>query len=128
VVDIFPINKKKHMQGPIYQKTTDFSIKVIGLYRELTQNQEYVISKQVLRSGTSIGANVNEAASAQSKKDFISKMSIALKEAKETRYWLIILSEGGLAKRDLSSLKDEIEVIIKLLSKIIITTKNNLNL
>lgn len=66
----------------------DFSLKVIGLYKELIKQNEYVLSKQLLRSATSIGANVEEANAAQTKKDFIMKMSIASKEARETRYWL----------------------------------------
>jgi len=114
------------MKGPVYKKTMEFSILIIGIYRELNQNQEYVISKQLLRSGTSIGANVNEAGSAQSRKDFISKMSIALKEAKETRYWLLLISESKLISKDLSGLLNEAEEIIKIISKIIITSKKNL--
>ena len=123
----FLINKKNIMKGPVYKKTMEFSILIIGIYRELNQNQEYVISKQLLRSGTSIGANVNEAGSAQSRKDFISKMSIALKEAKETRYWLLLISESKLISKDLSGLLNEAEEIIKIISKIIITSKNNLS-
>ena len=116
------------MEGPVYSKTIKFSISLISLYKELLRNQEYVISRQLLRSGTSVGANVQEATSAQSRRDFINKMSIAAKEAKETRYWLIILSEGKVINFDFSILLSEIEEIIKILSKIIITAKNNLNI
>ena len=114
------------MEGPVYQKTIDFSVRLIGLYKELVQNKEFIISRQLLRSGTSIGANVHEAASAQSRKDFISKMSIALKEARETKYWLIVLSEGKLINFDLTHLLDDIEEIIKIISKIVISSKHNL--
>ena len=115
------------MEGPIYKKTIEFSINLISLYKELLRNSEYIISKQLMRSGTSIGANVQEATSAQSRRDFINKISIAAKEAKETRYWLIILSECNVVSYDYSKLLYEIEEIIKILSKIILTAKNNLN-
>jgi four helix bundle protein len=114
------------MNGPIYIKTVEFSVKVVGLHGELRKNHEFVISEQLLRAGTSIGANVNEAASAQSRKDFISKMSIAQKEARETKYWLTILSESKRINPDQAKLLDDIEEIIKIISKIIITAKNNL--
>ena len=114
------------MEGPVYNKTIEFSVRLIGLYKELIQNKEFIISRQLLRSGTSIGANVHEAASAQSRKDFISKMSIALKEARETKYWLIVLSEGKMINFDLTYLLDDIEEIIKIISKIVISSKHNL--
>lgn len=79
------------MEGPIYSKTIKFSVRLIPLYKKLLENHEYIISRQLMRSGTSVGANVQEATAAQSRRDFINKMSIAAKEAKETRYWLIIL-------------------------------------
>jgi four helix bundle protein len=116
------------MDGPVYQKTIEFSISLISLYKHLINKKEYIISKQLLRSGTSIGANVHEATSAQSRKDFISKMSIAAKEAKETRYWLIIMSEGKMVEYDYQPLLAAVEEIIKILGKIIITSKTNFNL
>jgi four helix bundle protein len=115
------------MEGPVYRKSIEFAISLISLYKEMLRNQEYIISKQLIRAGTSIGANVQEATSAQSRRDFINKMSIAAKEAKETRYWLIVLSEGKLINFDYSKLLGDIDEIIKILSKIIITAKNNLN-
>ncbi len=76
----------------IEEKSFDFAVRVVKLYKHLTANKkEYVLSKQLLRSGTSIGANVREAEQAQSKKDFISKMNIALKEANESVYWIELL-------------------------------------
>ena len=114
------------MEGPIYKKTVEFSIELLPLYKTLLDIHEYIISRQLIRSGTSIGANVQEATAAQSRRDFISKMSIAAKEAKETKYWLILLSEGNLVEYDFSHLLSEIEEIIKILSKILITAKSNL--
>jgi four helix bundle protein len=79
-------------ENVIKTKSFDFAVRVVNLYKWLiTEQKEFVLSKQCLRSGTSIGANVEEADSGQSKKDFIAKMSIALKEAKETHYWLRLL-------------------------------------
>ena len=114
------------MEGPIYKKTIEFSIELMDLYKELLKDHEYILSRQVIRAGTSIGANVQEATAAQSRRDFINKMSIAAKEAKETRYWLTVLSEGKLIEYNFDSLLTEIDEIIKILSKIIITAKNNL--
>ena len=80
----------------IRQKTFDFAIRIVKLYKYITtEKKEYVLSKQLLRSGTSIGANVNEALYGQSKKDFISKLHISLKEASETQYWLELLNATG---------------------------------
>ena len=82
------------MQNIIVVKSKDFAIRIVKLYRYLNENKkEYVLSKQLLKSGTSIGANVKEAIRGQSKPDFYAKMNIALKEASETEYWLEILKE-----------------------------------
>ncbi|MCH3964331.1 MAG: four helix bundle protein [Clostridium sp.] len=83
-------------ENVVYKKSFEFSIKIVDLYKHIKENKkEYVISKQLLRSGTSIGANIKEGIVAQSKKDFLSKMYIALKEASETEYWLELLKETG---------------------------------
>ena len=80
------------MKGILEEKSFQFSIRLIDLYRFLIEEKkEFIISKQMMRSGTSIGANIAEAKFAQSKADFISKMTISLKEASETRYWLRLL-------------------------------------
>lgn len=104
-----------------------FAVRVVNLYRYLCeQKNEYVLSKQLLHSGTSIGANVNEAQEAQSKKDFVSKMSIALKEARETKYWIQLLSETDYLPSQHTKVKtllSELNSIIKLLSSIIISSK-----
>ena len=108
----------------IQQKTFKYSIKIIGLYKLLQEQKEFVISKQVLRSGTSIGANIEEAIAAQSTKDFISKLSIACKEARETNYWIRLLSSTELAKNiDYSNFLEEINSIINIITKIIKTTQ-----
>lgn len=79
------------MKGPIYDKSFSFALLIIDLFRKLTLEKEFVISKQLLRSGTCIGANVNEASAAVSRSDFSYKMSTASKEARETKYWLLLL-------------------------------------
>ena len=117
-------------ENTIYKKSFEFAKKVVYLYKFLTNNQkEFVISKQLLRCGTSIGANVNEAISAQSKKDFISKMSIASKEARETKYWIELLIETGYLNKNnksIKTLKSNIEEIIKILTAIVKTSQENL--
>lgn len=81
-------------ENVILDKSFDFAIYIVELYKILIkEKREYVLSKQLLKAGTSIGANVNEATAAQSKKDFIAKMSIASKEARETKYWLRLLNK-----------------------------------
>ena len=111
----------------ITERTVAYSIRVIKLYRQIAKdNVGRVIGKQILRSATSIGANVHEAQGAQSKADFIAKMSIAHKEAYETSYWLRIMAEAELVKPDqLAPLVDETNQIVKILSSILITSKNN---
>ena len=110
----------------ITERTVAYSIRVIKLYRQIAKdNVGRVIGKQILRSATSIGANVHEAQGAQSKADFIAKMSIAHKEAYETSYWLRIMAEAELVKPDqLAPLVDETTQIVKILSSILITSKN----
>ena len=108
-------------------KSKSFAIRIIKLYQFLNnEKNEYVISKQILKSGTSIGANVKEASKAQSKADFISKNSIALKEASETEYWLELLYESGILEKKLfeSLYSDNLE-ILKLLTSIINSAKKN---
>ncbi len=111
----------------IEQKSKAFALRIISLYQWLsTQKHEYVLSKQVLRSGTSIGANVKEGVRAQSTPDFISKLSIALKEAEETEYWLELLHESNILEQDLyNSVYSENKELLKILTSIIKTTKTN---
>ncbi len=114
------------MKGPVYQKSIKFSSNIIQLYRELIKINEFILSKQIVRSGTSIGANVHEAGSSQSRKDFIYKMSIALKEAMETKYWLVILEDSKLINYNYQDLLNQVEELIKIISSILISSKKNL--
>ncbi len=114
----------------ILDKSFKFAVRIVNLYRYLNKNREYILSKQLLKSGTSIGANVNEAQAGQSTSDFIAKLSIASKEARETKYWIELLIETGyLNKRDsyTKSLLDENNELIKILTSIIKTTQENRN-
>ena len=110
----------------IQKKSFNFAISIISLYKELVGQKEFIISKQLLRSGTSIGANIEEGVAGQSKKDFVHKMAIALKEARETRYWLKLLKESNLIGLDFNKYLIEIDEIIRILIKIIKTTNQNL--
>ncbi|MEP1151857.1 MAG: four helix bundle protein [Balneola sp.] len=113
--------------GPIYKKSFQFSLEIIELYRLLLEEKEFVLSKQLLRSATSIGANVNEASAAESKKDFIHKMAISLKEARETHYWLSLLKESHFIEKDLNRELNACTELIKILTAIIKTSRNRLN-
>lgn len=98
---------------------------VIELYKQLSKTDSNPILRQLLRSGTSIGANVNEASAGQTKKDFISKMAIASKEARETLYWIRLLNESNWYKTDLEKLLNEAGDIVKILTKIVKTSQEN---
>jgi four helix bundle protein len=112
----------------ITRKTFSFAIRIISLSQYLRCKKcEFILSKQVLKSGTSIGANVEEAQAGQSKPDFISKNQIALKETKETRYWLELLQESGYITREMGqSMLGDCNEIILILSSILISSKRNL--
>jgi four helix bundle protein len=107
----------------IRNKSFEFSLKIIQLYKKLLNEKEFVISKQLLKSGTSIGANIEEALAGQSKKDFIAKMSISSKEARETKYWLKLLKESELTLLDVNDELKAIEEIIKMLTAIVKTSQ-----
>jgi four helix bundle protein len=106
--------------NPIREKSFSFALVTVDLYKRLQADREFVISKQLLRSGTSVGANVEEASAADSRKDFIHKMALASKEARESKYWLRLLSESGLVPNlDVSedlALADE---LVRLLTSIV---------
>jgi four helix bundle protein len=105
-----------------------FALKVIPLHRLMQEHKEYVISNQLLRSATSIGANIEEAQAGISRKDFAAKMAIASKEARESRYWLRLLSDSGIVKDyDFSELLSEIDEIVRILTKIVKTTQLETN-
>ena len=109
----------------VKEKSFEFSVRIVTLYKHLTTTkQEYVISKQLLRSGTSIGANICEAEQAQSTLDFLSKMSISLKEACESDYWLRLLHRTGfLNDSEFSSIIEDCRELTKLLTSIIRSLK-----
>lgn len=109
----------------ILDKSFAFALLTIELYKQMTDYKEFVLSKQLLRSGTSIGANVEEAMAAYSKKDFAAKMSIASKEARETRYWLRLIDKSQLVKIDIKEYLKSIEDIINILTAIVKTTQSN---
>lgn len=113
------------MGNAIQDKTKAFAIKIINCYKFLTEEQhEFVMSKQMLRCGTSIGANTRESKNAQSRNDFLSKLSIALKEADETDYWLDLLHSTDYIDNDTyDSLATDRAEIIKILTAIIKTLK-----
>ena len=113
-------------ENKILEMSFEFSLQIIILYKKLLESKEYVLSKQLLRSATSIGANIEEATAAQSKRDFIAKMAIASKEARETRYWLKLLDKSKLVDIDYSSYLIAIEHIINIVTKIVKTSQESM--
>ena len=115
-------------ENVIEKKSYAFAINVVNAYKKLESRSEYVLTKQLLRSGTSIGANVMEGLRAQSRKDFISKMNIALKEANESEYWIRLLMDTGyLSKQEDKLLLNECKEVCRILSSIVRTANNNLD-
>ena len=116
-------------ESVIHTKSLAFAVKIVKFYRYLCdEKKEYVLSKQVLRSGTSIGANARESVNAQSAMDFINKLNIALKEANETQYWLELLYESDfIGKTEYDSIYADCSRIVATLINIIKTKKENLN-
>ncbi|WP_029270590.1 four helix bundle protein [Flavobacterium sp. KJJ] len=116
-------------ENVIKTKSFNFALRIIKLFRFLKEEKkEFILSKQLLRSGTSIGALVRESEQAESKKDFIHKLAVAQKEANETDYWLELLFQSGyLNETQFKSIKSDILEINKILASIIITTKQKLS-
>ncbi len=114
-------------ENPARDKSYDFALRIIKLYKYLIEEKkEYVLSKQILRSGTSIGANVEEAIGGQSRKDFLAKISIAYKETRESHYWLRLLRDSSFLDPEVAqSLLSDCEELLKILGSIQKTTKNN---
>lgn len=114
----------------IHELSYDFGCRITRLFQYLTEDaeyKEYVISKQIYRSGTSVGANVRESKHAQSDADFLSKMSIAYKEADETEYWMNLLHDNGyLNDEQFQSLKKDCDRILKVLTSIVKTMKEKI--
>ena len=108
------------MKNIIEKKSFDFAVRTVNLYKLLvSEKQEYVLSKQLLKSGTSIGANVAEAQKAQTKPDFNTKMTIALKEANETCYWLRLLKETDyLTQKEFESMESDARELVAILTAI----------
>lgn len=118
------VELKIENKSVIADKSYVFALQIISVYKELKSKNEFVLSKQILRSGTSIGANVNEAISAVSKKDFVFKLDISLKEARETKYWLNLLKDSDFISQEIFNKSNkDCEELIKILSSIILTTK-----
>ena len=111
----------------LYDKAYVFAVKIVKLYQRLsTEKKEYVLSKQVLRSGTSIGANIAEANGAISRADFSAKVSIAYKECLETKYWISLLADTSiLATNDSKTLLDDADELSRILFSILKTTRIN---
>jgi four helix bundle protein len=117
----------KKTENIVATKSYAFALRVIKLYKYLvSEKKEFVLSKQILRSGTSVGANIKEAEHAQSKNDFLHKMNIALKEANETEYWLMLLKDSEYISADsFNSIYPDSVELIKLLASIVKTSKLN---
>ena len=116
------------MEGNIVsEKSFGFAVRIVKLCKHLCHDkQEYVLSKQLLKSGTSIGANINEAQAAQSRADFIAKMAIASKEARESKYWIKLMIETDYLDKNsqhVKSLQNDIDEIVKLLTAIVKTSQ-----
>ena len=122
-------NVAAQKQNPVKEKSFAFALRIVKLAKYLQDTKrEFVLSKQVLRSGTAVGALIREAEHAQSKPDFISKMSIALKEANETGYWVELLHQSDyLAQDQYESIHPDVQELIKLLVAIVKTSKSSSN-
>ncbi len=116
-------------ENPVRDKSYTFALKIVELYRTLSEGKrEFVLSKQVLRSGTSIGANIEEALGGQSEKDFQSKLLIAYKEARETHYWLRLLHDSGyIDDKNFDSISLDCNELLRLLGSITKSMKEKIN-
>jgi four helix bundle protein len=112
-------------ENVIQKKSYDFALRMVDVYKRLSNDhKEFILSKQLLRSSTSIGANIEEAIGAQSKSDFIAKMTIAYKEARETKYWVNLLIDSGFLNKDIgNSLLSDNEELMRIIGSIQKTTK-----
>ncbi|MCD2346268.1 four helix bundle protein [Clostridium guangxiense] len=113
----------------IREKSFNFAVDIIKFYKKMiSENKDMVLSQQILRSGTSIGANVKEGISAQSKRDFLTKMNIALKEAEETEYWIELFMAAGYIKERQPEILNKCKELCRMLSSTVSTTKQHLNI
>jgi four helix bundle protein len=116
-------------ENPLVAKALDFSVRIVNLYKYMREERhETVMSKQILRSGTSIGANASEAIAAESTEDFIHKLTISLKEANETKYWILLLHRTQfITDEEFISIMTDCQELRKLIGSIISSTKRNMN-
>ena len=121
-------DEKGNMEGTFREKTLDFSVRIVNFYKYLREDKrEFVLSKQILRSGTSIGANVCEGKNAQTDPDYLTKMNIALKEVDETQYWLELLYRSEIISEvEYKSLLADLKEIIAILVSTVKTLKNKI--
>lgn len=113
-------------KGPIYDKSFEFALMTLELHKSLILLKEFEIGSQILRAGTSIGANVNEAGAAVSRKDFVNKMSIALKEARESWFWLRLLKATNTIQIEVDQNMDQCAELVKILTSIVKTTQESI--
>lgn len=106
----------------VKDKSVELSFQAVDIYKKLVAKNEFILSKQFLRSSTSIGANIHEADAGYSKKDFAAKMSIASKESRETAYWITLLKHGNFIEHDWIKFENDLNEIIRLLTSIVKTT------
>jgi len=118
------MNKEK--DNIILTKSFEFALQIIDLYKQMKAQNEYVLSKQILRSGTGIGANVEEAMAGISKRDFTHKMSISSKEARETKYWLRLIQHSQIVDVKISNLLVQVEELIRILTSIVKTSQGSI--
>lgn len=113
----------------VQEKSFVFAVRIVNTYKHLASDKkEFILSKQLLRSGTSVGANIEEAIGGQSGRDFFAKLTISYKEARETKYWIRLLKETGyLTQKEADSLLNDVEELLKLIGKIQITMRKRLN-
>jgi four helix bundle protein len=111
--------KKSYDRNPIVEKSFDFAINIVAFCHQLEQERKYAIAKQLIRSGTSVGANINEAQSPESRKDFVHKLKISAKEANETHFWLRLCKASQYLPDPDQQLFDQLDEIIKILNTII---------
>jgi four helix bundle protein len=126
---MFVFEKSVKYGNVVLEKSFNFSVRIVKLYKHIKLKDRDIepLLKQVLRSGTSIGANITEAQSAYTKKDFINKLGISLKEARESEYWIRLLTATNhLDKKESDSIQKDCEELIKLLTTIIKSSKNNI--
>jgi four helix bundle protein len=121
------MSEQHKKENIVLEKSYVFALESVKLFKIITkEHKEFILSKQFVRSATSVSANINEAQSAESKKDFSHKLNISLKEARETMFWLRLLNDSEyISNTDFSNLSQKCDELIKLLNRIIITAKNN---